>query len=742
MAATNIVRRTERSGTSAQAKSAALMEGELGYISDLKKLIVGDGAKQGGYTLTPDNIVAIWPDQSNANSPLSLAWWIARAGGTAIKLRLPAGTYNVLNDLTVPANIYLEADKGAVLNVSAGKTLTLNCEVGADAQLAFSGEGTAVENYVRRLFVNENLISHRRHLWADGAVLGATGEIDDSEPMRIAYIHSDYFAIEPKTVYTFRSHGPCKGFLVFFDADKKRIGVRAPERATQQRKEGYTFTSPAGAAFFRVTSSVRDSDDKLLRSTLNDLGWKHLYKLERGPVATSFSISYRDMQEGAVFKSSERPKNNPETARQLVSCAESYLGKGWVYGQEPSIQDTVTPEGPPASALLNNGVKQIDCMTLMVLALNGIPYFQSKYYHSAFPWRGVKYYDWGKHPVHLFLEGLSLWCFENGWEIDPGINYSKLEPGDLVFWMAASPNSPFRSHFRGIDHVEMYTGRWVPDPERNNELHPQTIGISPTDPVVRNNFLDRDKDAGNSTTRSPKFISMFARVPLASPFTEYDSAHTTNNVIYSSYYKPSVYATGNGKPLRIDIYGRNYAVWEVGNISPDSGAEIAASNRIRSDYVPVGCNFKNADALTRAGYQNVAYYFYDADENYLGIYLTDDAKYSRLTFKKSDESAISASDLAAFNQITAVQKAGRDTITAGKYPSGFHSYAYLATTIPSRARLDRRNGKYAYTTDGITWTELPEADQTKLFSLRIGDGENNIYIPHGQHVELMRQAMD
>lgn len=744
MAVTDIVRRTERSGTSAQAVSAALMEGELGYISDLKKLIVGDGAKQGGYTLTPDNIVAIWPDQSNANSPLSLAWWIARASGKAIKLRLPEGIYNVLDDLTVPANIYLEADKGAVLNVSAGKTLTLNCEVGADAQLAFSGEGTAVENYVRRLYINENLISHRQHLWGDGAVLGETGEIDDRETMRVAYIHSDYFAIEPETVYTFRSHGPCKGFLVFFDADKKRIGVRAPALATQQRKEGYTFTSPAGAAFFRVSSSMRDSDDTLVRSTLNDLGWKHLYKLERGPVATSFSISHRDMQEGAVFKSSERPKNNPEAARQLVSCAESYLGKGWVYGPKPSTQDTLTPEGPPASALLDNGVKEIDCQTLVALALNGIPFFQSKYFNSAFPWRSVKYYSWGKHPNHLYLEGLSLWCFKNGWEIDPGINYSKLEPGDLVFWTAPSPNdSPFLRHFRSIDHVEMYTGRWVPDPERNNELHPQTIGISPTDPVVRNNFLDRDKDAGNSTARSPKHIAMFARVPLESPFTEYNSRQTTNNVIYSSYYKPSFMAVGNGRPLRVDIYGRNGGLWEIGSLDYATGVEVDSKKYIRSaNYTPADWVNKNAAGLEAAGFSAVNRHFYDADLQFIPPSQTEGRVYHRYVFKKSDDTDITASDLATFNTLTALQKQGRDTIQGGKYPHGFHSSAHLETVIPNGARLDRHNGKYAYTTAGVTWTELPQADQDKLMSLCIGDGENNIYIPNGQHVQLMRQAMD
>ena len=739
MAATDIVRRTERSGTSAQAASAALMEGELGYISDLKKLIVGDGAKQGGYTLTPDNIVAIWPDQSNANSPLSLAWWIARAGGTAIKLRLPAGTYNVLDDLTVPANIYLEADKGAVLGITAGKTLTLNCEVGADAQLAFSGEGTAVENYVRRLFVNENLISHNQHLWNEGAITSA-GELLCTEQTHDHYLHTDYTEIEPLATYTLRAYGVAVGWLTFWTADKNFISAVTPSAVQQRGSAGYTFTTPASCAYFVLTSVWYKTSTQPYRTSIQELGWRHRYKLEKGPVATAFSLSARDTQEPAYIQPNERPKNNAEAARQLVSCAESYLGRGWVYGGGFYTNDANTAAGPPYADLFDeNSVKRIDCSTLMHLAIGGINYFQSKYYNSTYLWRATKYYDWGKYPDHYALCGLVLWCHKNGWEIDPGINYSKLQAGDLIFWGddTLDVDNIFAHMFRNVTHVGMYTGRWVADPDRNNELHPQTIEISQNSPVVVNNFVDRHDNDGSTIQ-----IKMFVRIPLESPYTEYDSEQTTNSVIYSSYYKPSVYAIGNGQPLKIDIYGRNYAVWEVGNISPDSGAEIAATNRIRSGYVPVGCNFKNTAALTEAGYQNVAFYFYGANGNYLDRVLTNGAKYSRLTFKKTDESDISVADLAAFNQITAIQKSGRDTITNGKYPPGFHNYAYLATTIPSGARLDRRNGKYAYTTDDITWTELPEADQAKLFALRIGDGENNIYIPHGQHVKLMRQAMD
>ena len=48
MSETNIVRRRERSGTETQAKSSVLMDAELGVITDVQKLVVGDGNKAGG----------------------------------------------------------------------------------------------------------------------------------------------------------------------------------------------------------------------------------------------------------------------------------------------------------------------------------------------------------------------------------------------------------------------------------------------------------------------------------------------------------------------------------------------------------------------------------------------------------------------------------------------------------------------------------------------------------------------
>lgn len=154
---TNIIRRKERSGTSSQASNTRLMDGELGVLTDVKKLIVGDGSKRGGYCLTPDNIVANCIDQADPNENLSLAWWINYANGSDIKLRIVSGVYNFLNDLSIPSNIFLDIDKGAVFNISSEKTLTLNCQISVDSDFEFSGDGNVVENYTKNSITINNV---------------------------------------------------------------------------------------------------------------------------------------------------------------------------------------------------------------------------------------------------------------------------------------------------------------------------------------------------------------------------------------------------------------------------------------------------------------------------------------------------------------------------------------------------------------------------------------------------------
>ena len=132
-------RRQERMGTEAASETTTLMEGEIAYATDTRKLKVSDGSKT--YDVTTDNVVSKCTDHADQSEALSLAWWLARAGADEITLRVPKGTHYIGGDVSVPSNIALRFDKGAVLNIAAGHTLTINGAVEAGLWRIFGGEG-------------------------------------------------------------------------------------------------------------------------------------------------------------------------------------------------------------------------------------------------------------------------------------------------------------------------------------------------------------------------------------------------------------------------------------------------------------------------------------------------------------------------------------------------------------------------------------------------------------------------
>ncbi|GEM_PF-4880809 len=129
-------------GNEASRLSVTPAQGEQIMTTDEQKLYLGDGNKAGGFVVNADSTLAVWPDQSDATKKLSLAWWIAYFNGNEATIRIPRGTHEVLYDMTVPENICLKFDKGAILKVADTKTLTINGSIEAGLWQIFSGEGT------------------------------------------------------------------------------------------------------------------------------------------------------------------------------------------------------------------------------------------------------------------------------------------------------------------------------------------------------------------------------------------------------------------------------------------------------------------------------------------------------------------------------------------------------------------------------------------------------------------------
>lgn len=82
----------------------------------------------------------IWVGDPKYGTTLQSA--ISAIGSATTTLRVPPGTWNISSNLTVPANIHLKAEKGAILSISTTKTLTINGGLEAGPYQIFSCTGT------------------------------------------------------------------------------------------------------------------------------------------------------------------------------------------------------------------------------------------------------------------------------------------------------------------------------------------------------------------------------------------------------------------------------------------------------------------------------------------------------------------------------------------------------------------------------------------------------------------------
>lgn len=408
--ATNIIRRKERTGTSSQASNTRLMDGELGVLNDVKKLIVGDGERVGGYLLTPDNIVAIWPDETDASATNSLAWWILWANGSDIEIRLPAGTYNINSDFTIPENVCLNIDKGAVFNVASGKTLTLSCEIGIDIQPIFSGSGTVVENYIRRGF-------------------GADG-------VKESAISSGY---RKKIKRTYSSAAELKS-----DVSNLMIGMTVEIM-------GYQDGDRLGGVYIIEENPnnlyYKDEDD-ILRISSTLIGRKH-----------STGIVINNTNNTIIYPNDKRTKGS------IIACALSYYRNQdkFYYGNDyvGDNETNVVAQG------LSNGKYQIDCVSFVDLVSRGVFFEQSVYNghqvntssEYAFEWTDREHYFYSpsvETGKRMLSNDIIYYCYERGYAFRPNTDWNNVDTGDLIIF-ATGHGSPSQV-WGSTGHIGMVLG--------------------------------------------------------------------------------------------------------------------------------------------------------------------------------------------------------------------------------------------------------------------------------------------
>lgn len=90
-------------------------------------------------------------------------------GANQLILRVPAGTHNISASLTIPANITLKLERGAILSIDTTKTLTLNGGLEAGLYQIFSCTGTG-----KVLFGTGTVKAVYPEWWATNATPGTT----------------------------------------------------------------------------------------------------------------------------------------------------------------------------------------------------------------------------------------------------------------------------------------------------------------------------------------------------------------------------------------------------------------------------------------------------------------------------------------------------------------------------------------------------------------------------------------
>jgi len=98
-----------------------------------------------GGTLTMNKVmwpgVDVYATQGTADDT-AISTAIAACGSDSVRVWLSPRTWAISDDLTIPSNILLAVPPGALLQVAAGKILTIQGPIDAGAYQIFSGSGT------------------------------------------------------------------------------------------------------------------------------------------------------------------------------------------------------------------------------------------------------------------------------------------------------------------------------------------------------------------------------------------------------------------------------------------------------------------------------------------------------------------------------------------------------------------------------------------------------------------------
>ena len=230
---------------------------------------------------------------------------------------------------------------------------------------------------------------------------------------------------------------------------------------------------------------------------------------------------------------------DPATVRDIFRCAMTYTNN------KDSFTFTSSGSGTLFDADFSASSPKIDCSSLMMAWVMGIPYEWSKYAGKE----NIKHYGYGidlpanpyatDRPNRYYTHEMAHYFHDRGWCFKPNENYSNIAPGDIIFISFASGDGQSEFHdsaYMKIDHCLLVLG--YKDATHLTCLH--------TSALYTLNFFDvpilpSDYDS-TSQSNYNKAIKLVARLPfrrscgltqtpVATDVTEKTTTSTTNGLL-------------------------------------------------------------------------------------------------------------------------------------------------------------------------------------------------------------------
>lgn len=260
-------------------------------------------------------------------------------------------------------------------------------------------------------------------------------------------------------------------------------------------------------------------------------------------IAESAAANAQKSAEQAASSAEERYNGaspiDPATVRDIFRCAMTYTNN------KDSFAFTSSGNGTLFDADFSSASPKIDCSSLMMAWIMGIPYEYSKYAGKD----NIKHYGYGidlpanpyapDRPNRYYTHELAHYFHDRGWCFKPNSNYSNIAPGDIIFISFANGDGQSEFHdtaYLKIDHCLLVLG--YKDATHLTCLH--------TSALYTLNFFDvpilpSDYDS-TSTSNYNNAIKLVARLPfrrscglaqtpVATDVTEKTTTSTTNGLL-------------------------------------------------------------------------------------------------------------------------------------------------------------------------------------------------------------------